>query len=178
MKRISFYKKAKLSLLLLIFSNQLHAQSVTGYVFEDINKNGIKENNEPGIKGVAVSDQVNVVLTNETGMYQIANKGYGIIFISMPDGYAGKTFWKTTSSSSINFALRRKASPSTFQFIHASDIHLSEKSIDRMDKFRAIVDSVNPDLVLITGDLVRDALVLMKRKQWVCMNYLFRKAVR
>jgi 3',5'-cyclic AMP phosphodiesterase CpdA len=27
-----------------------------------------------------------------------------------------------------------------------------------MDKFRAITDSVNPDLVLITGDLVRDAL--------------------
>ena len=157
MKR-SLYKIVKLFFLLILFSNHLHAQTITGYVFEDLNKNGTKENNEPGIKGVAVSDQINVVLTNETGMYQITNKGYGIIFISMPNGYSSKTFWKNTTLSSIDFPLTKSPSPSSFQFIHASDTHISEKSVDRMDKFRAIVDSVRPDLVLITGDLVKDAL--------------------
>ena len=152
------YKCAKLFFLLVLFSNHLHAQTITGYVFEDTNKNGTKENNEPGIKGVAVSDQVNVVLTNDAGMYQITNKGFGIIFISMPNGYSSKAFWKNTTSSSIDFSLTKSPSPSSFQFIHASDTHISEKSIYRMDKFRAVVDSVHPDLVLITGDLVKDAL--------------------
>ncbi|MEO7988084.1 MAG: metallophosphoesterase [Chryseolinea sp.] len=145
-------------LLLLASSLHLSAQSITGYVFEDRNKNGTKENNEPGIKGVAVSDQQNVVVTDETGQYTIANKGYGIISISMPDGYSAKTFWQNATTTFIHFALTRKSSPSTFQFIHASDTHISETSINRMDKFRAIADSVNPDLVLITGDLVKDAL--------------------
>ena len=145
-------------LVLWMCLDNLHAQTVTGYVYEDLNKNGIKENNEPGIKGVAVSDQVNVVLTDETGRYSIGNKGYGIIFISMPGGYSAKTFWQSATASAINFALTKKSIPSSFQFIHASDTHISEASINRMDKLRAITDSVNPDLVLITGDLVKDAL--------------------
>lgn len=152
-----FYRIAKYFIFLLIFSNQLYAQSITGYVFEDINKNGTRESNEPGLKGVAVSNQINVVLTDVNGTYQITNKGFGSIFISMPDGYTAKKFWQKTTST-INFALTKISSPSSFQFIHASDTHISEKSIDRMDKFRAIVDSINPELVLITGDLVKDAL--------------------
>lgn len=154
----SLHRVVKLFFFLLLFSNRLHAQTITGYVFEDINKNGTKENNEPGIKGVAVSDQVDVVLTNDEGKYQISNKGNGIIFISVPNGYKTNAFWKNTISSSIDFSVSKAFSPSSFQFIHASDTHISEKSVDRMDKFRAILDSVHPDLVLITGDLVKDAL--------------------
>ena len=52
----TLYKVAKLFFLLLLFLNHVHAQTITGYVFEDINKNGTKENNEPGVKGVTVSD--------------------------------------------------------------------------------------------------------------------------
>ena len=145
-------------LILCLLSLQLAAQAVTGYVYEDRNKNGTKENNEPGIKGVTVSNQQSVVVTNENGMYTIPGKGFGIIFISMPDGYTTKTFWQNATTTSLHFALTKKSSPATFQFIHASDTHISEASIGRMDKFRAVADSVNPDLVLITGDLVKDAL--------------------
>jgi hypothetical protein len=137
--------------------------SISGYVFEDLNRNGNKESNEPGIKAVVVSDQVNVVSTNEEGFYQIANStGYGIVFISTPNNYQSvKSFWQPLSSattSQINFPIFKINTSSSFKFIQASDTHISENSIDRMDKFRAIVDSVKPDLVIITGDLVRDAL--------------------
>ena len=134
------------------------AQSISGVVYEDKNNNGTKEANEPGIKGVSVSDQINIVVTDANGFYQIVNKGYGIIFITVPNGYSAKTFWQKTSQLQINFALTKSASHSSFQFIHASDTHLSENSMDRMDKFRSVIDSVHPDLVLITGDLVKDAL--------------------
>ncbi len=158
MEKRPFIKPAIGFLFLLLTSSQLIAQPVTGYVFDDLNKNGTRESNEPGIKGVAVSDQVTVVLTNENGMYQLTNKGFGIIFISMPNGYTGKTYWTNSMAVATDFALTKTANPSSFSFIHASDTHLSEQSMSRMNLFRAAIDSVKPELVLITGDLIKDAL--------------------
>jgi calcineurin-like phosphoesterase family protein/gag-polyprotein putative aspartyl protease len=142
--------------------------SISGYVFLDSNHNGIKDDNEQGIKGVAVSDQVNVVITDDKGYYQINDPaGYGIIFISMPDGFAAAHgFWQKleapatgpSAPASINFPLSKATAHTSFTFIHASDTHVSEKTLDRMQKFRNIVDSVKPDFVIITGDLVKDAL--------------------
>ncbi len=142
--------------------------NITGYVFEDINHNGIRDNNEPGVKNAAVSDQVNVVTTNEQGYYEITNGGgYGIVFVTTPDGYAvEKNFWKNIGAdkAQVNFALTKIKSPGSFTFIQASDTHISEKTVDRMDKFRAIIDTVKPDLVIITGDLVRDALRVSEKE--------------
>ena len=162
---IQHFRVSLLSFSLLVIFLQAEAQAgktITGYVFEDLNQNGLRDSNEPGVKGVAVSDQVNIAMTNEKGQYEILNaSGYGIVFISTPDGYAlTKSFWQNTSETSgpINFALTKTKAPASFTFIQASDTHISEKTVDRMDKFRAIIDSVKPNLVIITGDLVKDAL--------------------
>src|SRR5450432_853135 len=163
------YQICRMSILFLIvqtfFFNttaQDNKINLSGYVFEDINHNGTKDANEPGIKGVVVSDQVNIAITNEQGLYEITSAGgYGIVFISTPDGYAiAKNFWQNfnATSAQVNFSLTKIKMPASFTFIEASDTHISEKSIDRMDKFRAIIDSVKPNLVIITGDLVKDAL--------------------
>ena len=143
--------------------NQSKNNIVSGYVFFDSNQNGIKDTNEEAVKNAAVSDQVNVVLTDANGFYQINNtSGYGIIFISMPEGFTAKSFWQKINfeqnNLSVNFPLTKTKLVSSFSFIQASDTHISEKSLDRMNKFRAAVDSVKPDLVIITGDLVKDAL--------------------
>jgi Icc protein len=136
--------------------------SVAGYVFLDNNHNGFKDSDEQGIKGVAVSDQVNVVVTDDRGFYQFpALAGFGCVFISMPDGYGSvHGYWQKVgaATASIDFPLQRTAAHTSFSFIQASDTHVSEKTLDRMQKFRAVVDSVKPDLVIITGDLVKDAL--------------------
>ncbi|MBI1782722.1 MAG: metallophosphoesterase, partial [Sphingobacteriales bacterium] len=138
-------------------------ETVTGYVFIDNNQNGIKDGNEEGIKNVAVSDQVNVVTTDVNGFYQLSNSGYGIVFISLPDGYTTKNFWQKANSN-LSFALTKTKPVTSFSFIQASDTHISEKSLERMNRFRALVDSVNPSLVLITGDLVRDALRVSEKE--------------
>src|SRR5450755_1384078 len=138
--------------------------TVSGYVFIDRNGNGIRDPNEPGIAGVAVSDQMNVVQTDANGTYRLTGvKGYGLIFISMPSGYKQyKSFWQKIpggqTNVQINFEVEKIPDVKEFSFIQASDTHISEKTIDRMQKFRAVVDSVKPDFVLVTGDLVRDAL--------------------
>ncbi len=156
MKRVLF--------LLCITSSNLFSASISGVVFNDTNGNGIRESSEAGLKGVTVSDQVNVVLTDANGFYRIpAAKGYGFVMISLPSGFkAVRQFFHKVdlkaANNMVDFALIKGNAPTRFTFVHASDTHISDKSIDRMDKFRALVDSLRPDFVLITGDLVKDAL--------------------
>jgi len=154
-------------LFIICFSSESNAQSgaiiLSGYVFDDVNNDGIKETNEKGIKNVAVSDQVNVVVTNEEGFYQIHyTSSYGILSVSLPNGFQSKSYWQRLDSNNnaehINFPLVKIASRSSFTFIHASDTHISETSLDRFQRFQQIIDSVKPDLVIITGDLIKDAL--------------------
>src|SRR5688572_30554630 len=149
-----------LATLLLTLALKAPAQ-ITGAVFQDNNSNGTHDPAEPGIQGVAVSNQVSVVVTDNDGRYQLpAGEGFGIVMISVPGGFSASSFWMSVNNSqdAVDFALRKAAQPSEFTFVHASDTHVSEKSLDRMKKFRAAVDKARPDIVLITGDLVRDAL--------------------
>jgi hypothetical protein len=149
-----------LATLLLTLALKAPAQ-ITGAVFQDNNSNGTHDPTEPGIQGVAVSNQVSVVVTGNDGRYQLpAGEGFGIVMISVPSGFSASSFWMSVNNSQgpVDFALKKAAQPSEFTFVHASDTHVSEKSLDRMKKFRAAVDKARPDIVLITGDLVRDAL--------------------
>jgi hypothetical protein len=144
--------------------------SISGQVFEDNNKNGIKDNNEPGIKDVAISDQEDVVLTDKNGLYQIQSKSNNrIIFISVPSGYkAAGLFYKQIASEpvsqSVNFPLHNISLLNEFVFLHASDTHISEKSLDRMKKLQGKIDSIKPNFVIVTGDLVKDALRVSEKE--------------
>lgn len=153
-----------LLIILVSSSGQISGTSLSGIVFTDTNGNGLRDKNENGIKGVTVSDQVNVVVTDANGFYQIPTaKGFGVVFISLPQGYkATRSFYSKIDlergNSQVDFALTKIPGPTHFKFIHASDTHIEEKSLDRMRKFQALVDSIKPDFVIVTGDLVADAL--------------------
>jgi predicted MPP superfamily phosphohydrolase len=137
---------------------------LTGLVFVDRNANGIRDPGEPGLAGVAVSDQNAVVVTGPDGGFRIPqSRGGGLLFVSVPDGYrAVGSFWRTADSASargsFSFPLMPASPPADFVFIHASDTHISPASLVRTQRLRAIVDSVKPAFVIITGDLVKDAL--------------------
>ena len=135
---------------------------LSGYVFHDKNNNGIKDKGEEGIKGVAVSDQLHVVQTNADGLYQLDAKGYGLVFISVPDGYkASKSYYvkiNDVTNGTWNFPLTKITVPAEFKFVHASDTHLSEASLDRTQRLKTLSDSLKPEFVLVTGDLIKDAL--------------------
>src|SRR5690242_2613191 len=97
-------------IILAVFcSRAVSAISVSGYVYHDKNNNGIKDKGEEGISGVAISDQFDVVQTNADGRYQIDSKGYGFIFISVPDGYkASRSYYQKTGDATqgtLNFPL-------------------------------------------------------------------------
>ena len=139
-------------------------------MFVDKNSNGIRDKNESGIKDVVVSDQVTVTTTNADGFYQFeSTHNFGFLFISQPNGFVAKgTYWriipKNQSDFTCDFALSLAPTGSKFTFIHASDTHISESSIDRIQKLRQKADSLKPAFVLISGDLVKDALHVSEKE--------------
>ena len=111
--------------------------------------------------GVVVSNQDAVVLTDAAGGFVLASGPNNIVFVSEPDGYRSVgSFWRAAGNStqSISFALKAAPLKPSFSFVDASDTHLGPASLPQTQRFRAIVDSLRPDFVLIAGDLVRDAL--------------------
>ena len=60
---------------------------VKGIVFEDINRNGLKEKEEKGIAGVGVSNGVDVVKTGSEGEYTLKIGNDNTIFIVKPSNY-------------------------------------------------------------------------------------------
>jgi len=133
------------------------AQMVTGVVFADLNGNGAMDAHERGLARVAVSNQDTVVLTDEQGAFRMHAGPHGLVFVSVPDGHrVSGTFWRRADTA--RFALTPLPAGGTFTFVHASDTHVSVESAPRLRLLRAAMDSVKPAFVLITGDLVRDAL--------------------
>ncbi len=136
--------------------------ALSGVVFADRNGNGVRDSGESGVSGVRVSDQVKTVLTRGDGGWGItASQGYGLVFVGVPDGFKARSFWKkgdASAAGSIDFALEPAPTPRTFTFIHASDTHASPRSRARIEAARAVVAERKPAFVLVTGDLVEDAL--------------------
>lgn len=154
----------KTTLLATVFAAATaSAQSVgvSGMAFVDANGNGTQDRGERGLAGVAVSNQDAVVTTDPSGAFALPRGGYGVVFVSVPDGYrAVGPFWRSVADSAVNleFPLAPVARAREFTFVHSSDTHIAPATLERTRRLRALVDSLAPAFVLITGDLVRDAL--------------------
>ncbi len=148
----------------LVAAQTVAPVTLKGYVFVDKNGNGTRDKDEGGLKGVMISDQNEIVESNADGYYEfISTYNNGVISISQPNGFVTNgSFWKpippNEKTFSKDFALLPAPKTTTFTFIHASDPHLSEQSLPGLEKLKSIVDSIRPAFVLMTGDLVKDAL--------------------
>jgi hypothetical protein len=141
-------------------SERVTPVTVTGSVFVDRNGNGSRDAGEAGLPGVTISDQVGVTSTDPSGRFTFSAAGYGYVFLSQPDGYLVRgTYWRPVEEGrEVTFALVPAAAARSFTFVHASDTHISEPNIGRTRRLKELVDSLKPSFVLITGDLIRDAL--------------------
>jgi hypothetical protein len=143
------------------FTPAATAAEIAGVVFVDANGDGVRQPNERGVAGVAVSNQDTVVTTDASGGFHIPRGPAGIVFVSLPDGYRSRgSFWHTVGDTAVRaeFALAAAPRVRAFSFVHASDTHISPASADRTRRFRTLADSLAPAFVIVTGDLVRDAL--------------------
>lgn len=63
------------------------AETARGFVYEDINSNAQRDDAEPGIAGVMVSNGREITKTGPDGSYKIAIKDADILFVIKPTGY-------------------------------------------------------------------------------------------
>lgn len=135
------------------------AAPTSGTVFLDRNANGARDTGETGVAGVAVSNQDTVVVTDAAGRYLLPGPGLGVVFISAPRGYRSAAWWKPASSETpADFALTPWREQIPFRFVQASDTHIAPAVVARTRRMIAMVDSIAPAMLLVTGDLVKDAL--------------------
>ncbi len=146
-------------ILFLSIPSILIAQSteIKGIVFHDENGNLTLDAGEKGIPNVVVSDQVKTTLTGDSGTFVLHSESeFPYLVISQPSGYTGNFYYK--KSSEMTFPLQKSPNQSTFRFIHASDTHADVNSLPRIQRFREMADSLKVAFVIITGDLIKDAL--------------------
>jgi hypothetical protein len=65
----------------------IRLSAATGFVFDDQNGNGVRDTGEPGLASVAVSNGVDVALTDATGAYTIADRPGARVFVIKPRGW-------------------------------------------------------------------------------------------
>ena len=76
-----------IGILMSFCFDALAQNSARGTVYEDVNSNGRKDRKEKGIAAVAVSNGIDVVLTNDQGKYELPVSNDNIIFVIKPSGY-------------------------------------------------------------------------------------------
>lgn len=72
----------------MLVTATMSAQAVKGIVYEDANRNGIKERKEKGLTNIAVTNGREVVLTDKNGAYQLSIADNAIISVIKPSGYS------------------------------------------------------------------------------------------
>jgi hypothetical protein len=165
------------------------AQSfVTGYVYEDVNRDGKKDKHDKGIAQVAVSNGTEVSLTDASGKYRLPVDSDRIVFVIKPAGYqaalsddnlplsyyihkpAGSpdSFYKGVKPTgqlpaSVDFAMYRRNETDTFTVLLFGDTQpYSEQEVEYLVK-GVIAEAKNiRGLVfgITLGDLVGDRLDL------------------
>ena len=179
-----------MAILTIIFSHEIvFAQStVKGIVYNDLNRNSLKDRKEKGIPNVAVSNGCDVVLTGSKGEYELPIATDNIIFVikpadydvpvnefnlpqffynHKPNGTPNLTYSGTPPTGSlpvsVNFPLIESIQEDTFRMLVFGDPQpYSEEEINYF--YQGIVSEVKDikgvDMGLSLGDLVGDNLDL------------------
>lgn len=74
--------------LFLLFTVDCHSADAVGVVFHDENGNGTLDEGEPGIPGIPVSNQRDVVITDSEGRWSLPYDDDTIFFVVKPSGWA------------------------------------------------------------------------------------------
>lgn len=173
---------------ILLFTTGAQSQNATGVVFDDKNSNGTRDDGEPGIADISVSNGREVVATDADGKWTLPHDDDTIFFVVKPSGWAVPVnedqlpqfhyIHKPAGSpkdaryagveptgplpESIDFALRKSEEPKTFKAIFFGDPQPS--NIDQVDYIAhdVIAELIGTDAKfgVTLGDIMFDRLEL------------------
>lgn len=182
------------SLLLLLslgFAVAAHADTASGRVFLDENRNGLLDAGEQGIAGVRVSNGLDVTTTDRFGRYELPVDAQTIIFITKPRDYAtpvnahmlpqfyyihqpkgspeGMRYHGIEPTGplpeAINFPLLKRPEDDTFEAILFADTQpQSQRELDFM-RDDVVAELIGSDAAfgMTMGDIMYDDLSLLPR---------------
>ena len=186
--------KILLTLYFVAIAFMIHAQdeyvNVKGIVFEDSNKNLLLDSGEKGIPDVLISNQHDVVKTNEDGEYMLQiNNSEAILYVIKPRGYnvpldennLPRFYYIHKSQDSpklkypgmfatgeipnrVNFPLLKTEPQDTFSFIAISDPQpFTKQDLEyyRDDIVSELVGN-KADFSVVLGDIMYDDLSLFE----------------
>ena len=157
-------EKKKLILLLLSCAviTKAHA-AYQGRVYVDSNRNGIYDKGEKVLKGIRVSDGLNVVKTNAEGVYALpGHERERFIFITTPSGYrTDNQYYRRINGTgqTYDFGLQpwkgRIKPNGSHRFIHISDTEIfnTENQEDWANNIRDYAANENIAFIIHTGDI-------------------------
>ncbi len=90
------------------------ASVLNGVVFEDVNRNGLREAGEPGVAGVKVTNGRDVVVTNASGVYALPVMDDMDVVVVQPSGYRAPT--NADWVPQISYAHKPAGTPKTLRF--------------------------------------------------------------
>ncbi len=144
---------------------------IRGVAFVDENGNGRRESAEPDRAGIAVSDGLDVVLTDETGAYLLPNEDGKAVFVVVHQPgnvkQSGQNFFHRLKDDAgpeqeFDFGLvpdldGGRSSKEGVRFVQLTDSHV--RNVSDRDYMRQATDEIYamqppPDFVVATGDLV------------------------
>ena len=149
-------------LLFSVFSVGCFAQ-YSGRVYVDENRNGIFDKGEKLLKGVSVSDGLNVTVTDNNGIYHLdGHEGARFIFITTPSGYyTNNSYFRYIKNDADNYDFgvytlnERLAKDGSHKFVHISDTEIGGMlgHENWVDNIREYSYNEKVAFVMHTGDI-------------------------
>jgi hypothetical protein len=122
-------KKTMLLIGLTLMCLSGYAQNtVTGYVYEDLNANGKRERREKGLPDVSVSNGIEVVKTDAQGQYVLPIGEDQIVFVIKPSDYALPK--NENNLPKFFYSHKPKGSPTNLKYAGLSPTGDLPKSVD------------------------------------------------
>lgn len=140
-----------------------------GVVFEDLDADGVRDDGEPGLAGMPVSDGLTILKTPADGSFQfeLNEATRGSVFVCTPAGWrASKSFYVIAEfdkqpggvqPADIGLVRDPARNSSRFSFVQLSDTHVTqaEDTVRTMMEDLEVVNRLTdaPTFVATTGDL-------------------------
>src|SRR5690554_6651431 len=162
--------KLLLFIFLLIGISANSQEIAKGYVFEDSNNNGKKDRREAGVPNVAVSNGVDVVITDENGFYSLPVYDDNTIFVIKPSGY--KTAVDEDFIPQFYYHHKPYGSPEDFTYKGVAPTGKLPSSIDfplykynESEEFNVVVFGDPQPYFILVFDYLKERLVIMVRRK-------------
>ncbi|MFA4015229.1 MAG: hypothetical protein RUDDFDWM_000307 [Candidatus Fervidibacterota bacterium] len=178
MSHQTVFKSLSVALMLSLLG-LAQALKVCGSVYEDVNRNGLRDDGEPALTGVLVSDGKQVSTTNANGMYElIISEQRKFVYITQPSGYKAVDGWfkrikgtKNEKVIQVDFPLVKDEQKLPFLFAHITDVHIASPAtaVTLSQLIRRLSEAkLELSFIAVTGDLVAlgDNVAQSVAKQW------------